>query len=349
MIKFAVKRLGYGLLVLLGVTLVIFMLFSILPSAAQMQLGQRGTKADKIAIEKELGLDKPLGTRFVRYLANLSPIAVHTLSEENKREYGYVTLFSVSGDRGFVLKKPYLGRSFQNRQPVRQALMQRLPQTVLLAITAMIFAFFIGIFLGIFAALKQNSALDFAAVSFSVLGISLPSYFSAVLLSFYIGKQMDWLFGLPMMGSVYDPVTSSWNLQYLILPAIALGIRPVAIITQLTRSAMLDTLSSDYVRTAKAKGLSNRVVILKHTLRNALNPVVTAASGWFASLLAGSFFVEYIFKYKGLGYITIEALKSYDLPLVMGSVLLSASFFVIIMLLTDVLYSLLDKRISLSN
>jgi peptide/nickel transport system permease protein len=132
------------------------------------------------------------------------------------------------------------------------------------------------------------------------------------------------------------------------LPAIALGIRPLAIITQLTRSALLDVLSQDYIRTAYAKGLSTTKVVFRHALPNAMNPVVTAISGWLAELLAGSFFVEYIFGWKGVGKITVDALDKFDFPLVMGSVLLTAFIFIIVNLITDMLYGWLDPRVRLN-
>jgi peptide/nickel transport system permease protein len=137
-------------------------------------------------------------------------------------------------------------------------------------------------------------------------------------------------------------------LKNLILPAITLGIRPLAIITQLTRSAMLDVLDQDYIRTAYAKGLSKRIVVWKHALRNALNPVITAITGWFAELLAGAFFVEYIFGWRGIGKLTVDALSNLDFPVVMGSVLVSASFFILINILADILYGMVDPRVRLN-
>jgi len=135
------------------------------------------------------------------------------------------------------------------------------------------------------------------------------------------------------------------TLQNLVLPAITLGIRPLAIITQLTRSSMLDVLDQDYIRTAYAKGLHKRTVIWKHALRNALNPVVTAITGWFAELLAGAFFIEYIFGWKGIGKVTVDALEKLDFPVVMGSVLITATFFIVINILADVLYGIIDPRV----
>ena len=151
-----------------------------------------------------------------------------------------------------------------------------------------------------------------------------------------------------MTGSLFDidPFAGrQMKLQNLILPALTLGIRPLAIITQLTRSAMLDVLSQDYIRTAYAKGLSKRVVLFKHALRNALNPVITAITGWFAELLAGAFFVEYIFGWKGIGKTTVDALEKLDFPVVMGSVLLTAALFILINILADLLYKVVDPRV----
>jgi peptide/nickel transport system permease protein len=151
-----------------------------------------------------------------------------------------------------------------------------------------------------------------------------------------------------MTGSLFDtdPFEGRrMQLQNLILPAITLGIRPLAIITQLTRSSMLDVLDQDYIRTAYAKGLSKRKIVWKHALRNALNPVITAITGWFAELLAGAFFVEYIFGWKGIGKVTVDALAKLDFPVLMGSVLVTSSFFILINILADLLYGLVDPRI----
>jgi ABC-type dipeptide/oligopeptide/nickel transport system permease component len=160
----------------------------------------------------------------------------------------------------------------------------------------------------------------------------------------------DWT-GLHIAGSWFtidDGGQKRLTLQHLILPAVTLGIRPLAIITQLTRSAMLDVLDQDYIRTAYAKGLSRNTVIWKHGLRNALNPVITAITGWFAELLAGAFFVEYIFGWQGIGKVTVDALEKLDYPVVMGSVLISATFFIVINILADILYGVVDPRIRIS-
>jgi peptide/nickel transport system permease protein len=204
--------------------------------------------------------------------------------------------------------------------------------------------------LGVLAAVKKGSWMDGSAIFTSILGISAPSFFMGIIIAFLFGHLWADRTGLSMTGSLFDldPFvgrTTHWS--NLILPAVTLGIRPMAIITQLTRSAMLDALSQDYVRTARAKGLSSFAIILRHALPNALNPVVTAVTGWFAELLAGAFFVEFIFGWKGIGKVTVDALEKLDYPVVMGSVLVTASLFVLVNILADLLYAWTDPRIRL--
>ena len=192
--------------------------------------------------------------------------------------------------------------------------------------------------------------MDTSAVFSSILGISAPSFFMGIVIAYIFGFVLSDYTGLHMTGSLYDTdpfLGRQLQLQNLILPAVTLGIRPLAIITQLTRSSMLDVLNQDYIRTAYAKGLSKRKVIWKHSLRNALNPVITAVTGWFAELLAGAFFVEYIFGWKGIGKVTVDALEKLDFPVVMGSVLISSFFFIIVNMLADLLYGVVDPRVRL--
>ena len=174
----------------------------------------------------------------------------------------------------------------------------------------------------------------------------------AIIIAYFFGIVLHNYTGLNLTGSLYeiDEVTGEKYLaiQNLILPAFTLGIRPLAIITQLTRSSMLDVLSQDYIRTAYAKGLSKSRIIFKHALRNALNPVITAITGWFAELLAGAFFVEYIFGWKGIGKTTVDALEKLDYPVVMGAVLFSAFIFILINIFADILYRIIDPRIRLN-
>ena len=258
----------------------------------------------------------------------------------------------VGGDEELVFKMPYLRRSYQTKENVFDILKRALPQTIILAFAAMLIASVIGIFLGVIAAVKQHSWFDNLAMSLSVLGISVPSYFSAIVLGFFFGIVLHKFTGLEQTGGltiIDDYGNEVLALKNLILPAVALGSRPIGIIFQLTRSTMLDVLSQDYIRTAKAKGLSSIAVLFKHALRNALNPVVTAISGWFAGLLAGAFFVEVIFDIKGLGYTAVDALQKFDFPVAMGTVLFTATVFIIMNFLVDIIYALLDPRIRIGS
>lgn len=299
-------------------------------------------------IRKELYLDQPKWKQFVLYLNDVSPLAIHSKEEiENKKLRG----FFIGGEKKIGLKVPYLRRSYQTKKDVIDVLMEALPGTLMLAIAAMIFATIIGVLLGVVAAVKQNTWMDTSSVFASVIGISAPSFFMAIVIAYVFGVVLHPYTGLNLTGSWFDIDETTGQryltLQNLILPAITLGIRPLAIITQLTRSSMLDVLNQDFIRTAYAKGLSKKVVVFKHALRNALNPVITAITGWFAELLAGAFFVEYIFGWKGIGKVTVDALDKLDYPVVMGSVLFSAAFFILINILADILYGVVDPRVRL--
>lgn len=271
---------------------------------------------------------------------------------DNRVQYNYTKLLPL-GEKWLVFKRPYLRESYQTGRPVWDILVEVVPRTAILALVSILLAGVLGIFLGVLAALKQNTWFDNSSVFMSVLGYSLPSYITAILLAYIFGYLLADYTGLNVRGSLtdVDSLTGETFIVWknLLLPAIALGIRPVAIITQLTRSSMLDVLSQDYVRTARAKGLKERVVIFRHALRNALNPVVTAISGWFAALLAGAFFVENVFSYNGLGYQTVQALLNFDVPVVLGAVLFTACVFVLINTLVDFIYAWLDPRVTVGK
>ena len=211
----------------------------------------------------------------------------------------------------------------------------------------MFFATFFGIILGVTASLKQNSWLDHTMVSMSVIGISAPPFVLGAIIAMVFGFYLSDYTGLNATGQLWDYGLDgrSLVLKNIILPAFTLGLRPLAIIVQLTRSSMLDVLSQDYIRTAKAKGLPYFMIIIKHALKNALNPVITAVSGWLASLMAGAFFIEVIFDWKGLGLVTIDAVKSLDFPIVMGVTIFVAFAFIIINIFVDLLYALVDPRV----
>ena len=346
MLKLLFKKLLYGLLVLAGVVVIVFFIFQVFADPARLIVGQIGDKQTMDNIRKELYLDQPKWKQFLLYLNDVSPVAIHSKQEiEDKKLHG----FFIGGDKKLAFKVPYLRRSYQTKKEVITVLMEALPGTLLLAFAAMFFATIAGIFLGVLAAVKQNTWMDTSAVFASVIGISAPSFFMAIVIAYLFGIVLHPYTGLSFTGSWFaiDETNGEryLTLQNLILPALTLGIRPLAIITQLTRSSMLDVLNQDYIRTAYAKGLSRSQVVYRHALRNALNPVVTAITGWFAELLAGAFFVEYIFGWKGIGKVTVDALEKLDYPVVMGSVLFAAAIFVIANILADVLYGIIDPRV----
>ena len=345
MLRLITRKLLYGLLVLLGVVVLVFFLFQGFGDPARLVIGQTGDSTTLQNIRKELALDQPKWKQFILYLNDVSPVSIYSKDEILRRDLKGIF---IGGNTKLVIKFPYLRRSYQSRKEVSVILWEALSGTFILALSAMLIATSLGILLGVLAAVKQNTWMDTSAVFSSVLGISVPSFFMGIILAYFFGFVLSNYTGLHMTGSLYeyDPFQGKQlQLRNLILPAITLGIRPLAIITQLTRSAMLDVLSQDFIRTAYAKGLSKSAVIFKHALPNALNPVVTAITGWFAELLAGAFFVEYIFGWKGIGKVTVDALEKLDFPVVMGSVLVTATFFVIINFLADILYGIIDPRV----
>jgi len=345
--RFLLRKLGFSLLVLWGVATLVFLLFMVLPSAEQMLIGQRSDVQTRDAIVKELGLDRPLPTRYLHFLNDLSPLSVYPGDDSAALSRG-IAVLSFGGWQ-LMVKMPWMGYSYQTRQPVSTMLGDAFPGTLILASAALLFAAICGIALGIAAALRFGTWLDKGISTFSVLGISAPSFFSAILVAWLFGYVWKEWTGLSMTGSLYevDPLGRGVFLapQNLILPAFALGLRPLSVFVQLTRDSVYEQMQQGYVRTAVAKGLSRSRILFRHVLRNAMNPVVTAITGWFASLLAGAFFTEYIFNWKGIGKLTIDALQQSDLPVVMGAVLLSALLFIVISVLTDLIYFILDPRV----
>jgi ABC-type dipeptide/oligopeptide/nickel transport system permease component len=350
MLSYILKKLFYGLFVLIGVIMLVFFLFQGFGDPSRLVMGQTGDKTTQENIRKELYLDQPKWKQFVFYLNDVSPLSIHTRTDIETKD---LSGFFVGGETKLGLKLPYLRKSYQTKKSVGATLMEALPGTLILAVAAMMIAIAIGIPLGVLAAVKQNTWMDTSAVFASILGISAPSFFLGIIIAYIFGFVLsDWT-GLHITGSWFDIDVETGEkrltLQNLILPAVTLGIRPLAIITQLTRSSMLDVLDQDFIRTAYAKGLSKSRVIWKHALRNALNPVITAVTGWFAELLAGAFFIEYIFGWKGIGKVTVDALEKLDFPVVMGSVLVTATFFILINILADILYGMVDPRIRTGN
>jgi len=307
MLRYVLGRLGYTLLMLLGVVTVSFFLVRAIPGdPARVMLGQRADEATLEALREQYGFNKPLIVQYWRYLERL-----------------------VMGD---------LGRSIASNRPVLEIVIDRLPATALLATVAMVIATVFGIALGVLSAVRANTWLDSATMALSQFGISLPSIVMAIFLMVFFGQVLPWF---PIAGYV------DRGIEYLVLPAITLGIRPLAIIARVTRSSMLEVLGQDYIRTARAKGLHPVRVITVHALRNALNPVVTTVGTWFAGLLAGAYFVEYIFNWPGIGSAAFDAITKLDYPVIQGTVLFTAAVFVLVNFFSDVLYALLDPRVEL--
>ncbi len=409
MLTFFLRRFLYGLTVLFGVVTLVFFLFGLVPDPSRELAGQTESEEVVEAIRKKFRLDLSLGERYVLFLNDLSPVGIYDRNPESRKSIddltiGY-TLIAERHEHVWVLKPPYLGRSFLSERSVSAILADALPGTFILALASIAFAMITGILLGIVSALNAGGAPDRLILLFSSVGMSGPSFFMAILIAWAGGylwheqvnfsvwllaflalmvvcsrlvkftspkaKKTGWLVlasvcaalwvvfpssirlpgtGLPMNGSLYE--VDVWEgkklaLSHLILPALTLGIRPLAVVSQLLRNSMLEVMGQEYVRTARAKGLSERAVVMRHVLRNALNPVVTAASGWLASMLAGAVFVEFVFGYKGLGLEVFRSLEKNDLPVVMGAVIVIAAIFVVINTLTDVLYAWIDPRVRL--
>ena len=330
MFAYIVRKILYGILVLWGVATLVFFLFTIVPGdPVRMMLGQRADESDVQAIRHELGLDQSIGKQYVDYLNDLSVVSYK--------------------DGKIVLKTPYLRYSYQSKRPVGTILSEAFPNTLILAFVSILFAFVIGVLLGVLTAIVNSNFLNRFTLFITTIGMSLPSFFAAILIAWLFGFVLESVTGLSMTGSLFsvdDYGNGAYlDLKNLILPALTLGLRPLAVITELTRTTLLEVMSMDYIRTAKAKGLKKWRVIGVHALRNAMTPVVTAVSGWFASLLAGAVFVEYVFDWKGIGVVIVDALDKFDFPVVMGAVLLIGVMLIIINIVVDIIYGILDPRV----
>jgi peptide/nickel transport system permease protein len=358
LLSYLLKKIFYAFFTLFGVVTVVFFIFKVLPGdPARMMLDQNENSEQLLAIKKKYGFDQPLSKQYLLYLNDLSPVSLHsnytgdyTFNTNNK--YSGWAVFTTKNTT-LMLKVPYLRESFQkNEKKVTAIIAETLPNTIFLACLAIAIALFAGVILGTISAVFHNSWIDKCIALISTFGMSIPSFFSAILFAWIFGFILHRYTGLPMTGSLYqiDDLGNGKHLALIncILPSIVLGIRPLAVVTQLMRNSLLEVLSQDYIRTAKAKGLSTSKVIYKHAIKNSLNPVVTALSGWFASMLAGAVFVEYIFGWNGLGKEIVDALNNLDLPVIMGAVLIIATSFIIITILVDLIYAYLDPRVKIN-
>ena len=349
MFAYIVRKILYGILVLWGVATLVFFLFTIVPGdPVRMMLGQRADESDVQAIRHELGLDQSIGKQYVDYLNDLSFISFYNENKDLSKYEPYARIANV-GSAKIIFKMPYLRYSYQSKRPVGTILSEAFPNTLILAFVSILFAFVIGVLLGVLTAIVNSNFLNRFTLFITTIGMSLPSFFAAILIAWLLGFVLESVTGLSMTGNLFsvdDYGNGAYiDLKNLILPALTLGLRPLAVITELTRTTLLEVMSMDYIRTAKAKGLKKWRVIGVHALRNAMTPVVTAVSGWFASLLAGAVFVEYVFDWKGIGVVIVDALDKFDFPVVMGAVLLIGVMLIIINIVVDIIYGILDPRV----
>jgi len=348
MIRYAIKKLAYGLVIIVTVACTISSIIYLSPvDPARLSFGQLSDAKTVEAKRRSMGLDQPLPVQLMYYLRDLSPINVVDKDNVVLESYSFVRILSLK-NKVVIVKWPYLRESYQSGRPVIDILSETIPLTLILAFFSILFASILGIILGIMSAVKHGTWIEQIAMMVSTIGYSLPSYATAIFFAVIFAFLLKPITGLNLTGSLLEVNDyGEWEVRWknLILPVFALGLRPVSIITQLTRSAMLDNMMMPYVRTARAKGLKANTITYLHVLKNAMNPIITGISGWFASLVTGAFFVENVFNYRGLGVITVKALLDFDIPVVLGAVIFTCIMFVLINIIVDLLYAYTDPRI----
>lgn len=303
MTKFLLARFGSAMLVLFGVSLLVFLLIHLIPGdPVEVMLGESSQPADRAALRHALGLDQPLHLQLLEY---------------------YRHLFSLD-----------LGESLYSRRPITEILLERLPATLELALAGLCVAILVALPLGTIAATRRGSAWDVGAMSFSMIGISIPNFLMGPLLILLFSLWLGWL-----------PVSGREEAASLVLPALTLGTALAAILSRMLRASLLDILGEDFIRTARAKGLTERAVIFRHALRNALLPVITLLGLQLGALLAGAVITETVFSWPGIGLLTIDSIHRRDYPVVQACVLLISLGYVVVNALTDLVYARLDPRI----
>lgn len=311
MIGFITRRFLQLILLLLGISFLVFMSMHIAPGdPATIIGGPNATSSDLETIREELGLNRPVLVQYFDYLGGI-----------------------LQGDFGY---------SYQTGQAVTEAIVTRFPTTVKLAVASTIVAIIIGVIAGIISARRQNSWVDVTSTTFALAGVSIPNFWlgAMLILTFAVNLQI-----LPV-GGLNAPFYTLNGIKELILPSITLGTASAALIARMTRSSMLEVIRSDYIRTAKAKGVRKRPLIWIHALKNAMIPVVTVIGINFGSLLGGTIITEQVFAINGIGRLMIDAIAARDFPIVQATVLLVAAIFVIVNLIVDIVYALIDPRIS---
>jgi peptide/nickel transport system permease protein len=292
--------------VLLGVSAVTFLMVHAVPGdPVSVLLGDHATAEDIARLRHELGLDRPLPEQYLRYIGR-----------------------AVRGD---------LGTSIRTGQPVIQAIRERFGATIQLTVAAILLSTVSGLLIGVVGAVSRNRTIEFLSSVFPLVGLSLPTFWSGLLLITLFGLVLGWV-----------PVVGDAGLRSLVLPAISLALPTAAVVARMTRTTMLGTLSQDFVRTARAKGIPGHLIVYKHALKAALIPVVTVVSLQFGALLGGAIVVESVFARPGLGRLAVEAILARDFPLIQGVVLVSAAIFVLVNFAAEVVYSALDPRIARS-
>lgn len=315
MFAYLARRALTLLPILLLMSIIVFALIRMIPGDPidVMYGGEGMDEARRAALSREMGLDQPMVIQYGRWL-----------------------LRAATGD---------LGNSYRASMPVMQLIGQRLPATLWLSLSAMFLSLLVALPLGLLAAVKRNSGADMGATAFAILGISMPNFWSGILLVLVFSIWLGWL---PSIGYV-SPFDDFWlSIRHLILPAVTLGWALAGVTTRLARSSLLEELGKDYVRTARGKGLSERTVLLRHTLRNALIPTVTMIGLQMGFLIGGTVVVETVFAWPGVGSLVVDSIFARDYPVVQGVVLVIAVIVVLINLLVDLTYTVLDPRIRLS-
>jgi peptide/nickel transport system permease protein len=310
---YVIRRLLGLIPVLLGITLVVFFLMQLIPGdVAQAMLGLMARPEDVARLREELGLNQPIYVQYLKWLGHV-----------------------VQGDFGI---------SLQQRTEVLPFVLERFKNTLILTIAATIISLLIGLPTGIISATKQYSIFDRVSMIIALFGNSMPAFWLGLMAILIFSLRLGW-FPTGGMYPVVGEKTFTELLRHLVLPAVTLGAASAAITARITRSSMLEVIRQDYVRTARAKGLSERAVLTRHTLKNALLPILTVVSFQFGFLLGGAVLTETVFNWPGIGLALYNAISFRDYPIVQGGVLVVAVAFVIVNLITDLLYSLIDPRI----
>ena len=305
MLNYILSRIASACIVIFGVVLIVFMLIHMVPGdPVEVMLGESATAIDREALRHSLGLDQPLWQQFYHFLQGLSHFD--------------------------------LGHSLHSKQAISELIAARIGPTAELALASLLVAFLIAFPLGILAALKKDRLGDAAAMSFSLLGVSIPNFLMGPLLILLFSVLLGWF-----------PVSGKSGLDSLVLPALTLGTALAAVLSRMIRASLLEVLNEDYIRTAKAKGLSRVRIIGLHALRNAMLPVITLIGLQIGALLAGAVITEIVFSWPGLGQLTIESIQKRDYPVVQACILLISTTYVVVNTLTDIVYGLLDPRIRL--